>query len=159
MAEVIFSQSGGELRIQDGGSGSQQWNLETRSQVSIGVCSEREKLPTGLEGLGSVLSYFLPSENQSRHIIKWITIVFSKLLILCKRDLCPICKQGVCHLRWMLFSQYKIIYHWSLLSWYVVAPKGAVFWFKAFFLTGPEVQSLPKERDRLLLFCNFLLEC
>ena len=54
MAEVIFSQSGGELRIQDGGSGSQQRSLETRSKVSIGVCFGREKLPTGLEGFGSV---------------------------------------------------------------------------------------------------------
>ena len=54
MAATNFSQSGGELRIQDGGSGSQQWSLETRSQVSIGVCFEVRKLPTGLEGLGLV---------------------------------------------------------------------------------------------------------
>ena len=58
MALFNFSQSGGELRIQDGGSSSDDLssseNLETRSQVSIGVCFGVRKLPTGLEGPGSV---------------------------------------------------------------------------------------------------------
>ena len=39
-------------------------------------------------------------------------------------------------------------YHWSLLSWYLVAPKGAVFWFKAFFLTSPEVGPKPSQGAR-----------
>ena len=70
------------------------------------------KLTTGLEGLGSV-SQTCPicqlrinldtCESNEKNLY------FQKFLILYKRDLCPICKQGVYYVRWMLFSQYKII--------------------------------------------------
>ena len=62
MAEVIFSQSEGELRIRDGAIGS-----DTLS--SSETCFHRSlfwarKLPTGLEGLGSVLSCFFPTDSR-----------------------------------------------------------------------------------------------
>ena len=138
MAEVIFNQSGGKLRIQDGGAykvshiGKQPTSLnrglESVSQISMATqitpgfsqkCHATSKstwltlinrrlfwarkLTTELEGLGSVLSYFFPSDSS----INLYTcksneeqLYFQKLLILYKRDLCPICKQRVCTTNW-----------------------------------------------------------
>ena len=70
MADVFFSQSGGELRIQDEAA------VKPRNEVPGFQRSLfwARKLPTGFEGLGSVLSFFLSDssdmsiENQSIHM-------------------------------------------------------------------------------------------
>ena len=49
MAEISFKQSGAQLRIQDGGIGSD--TLEARPQVPVGVCFWRENSPPDAKAL------------------------------------------------------------------------------------------------------------
>ena len=60
MAATNFSQSGGELRIQDEAA-VKPGNEVPGFHRSLFWA---RKLPTGLEGLGSVLSYFFPSDSR-----------------------------------------------------------------------------------------------
>ena len=80
MAEVIFNQSGGELRIQDGASGSETWKQGPRFQEEFVL---GEKKP----GIGLII--FFPSDSRiNLHTCK----SNEKQLNLLKKIPCPICK-------------------------------------------------------------------
>ena len=65
MAATNFSQSGGELRIQDGVAAARSETWKRGPWVSIGVCFGVRKLQTGRKVLGSVFSYFFfPSDSR-----------------------------------------------------------------------------------------------
>ena len=141
MASWKSDQSGGELRMQDGDSGSRQWNLETRSQVSIGVCFGRENWPLDSKAWDQSFHIFSPRTRESIYI--HVNQMRNNCIYLKNPNSLQEGTVSNLQIRCVMlvnviFLSIKLYYHWSLLSYYVVAPKEAIFLFKVTYCSRSE---------------------